>query len=276
MALTAAPAPEPLPDALIGLARAHSGERPFVLGLCGAQGSGKSTVAAVLVRRLRDSGTPAATLSLDDLYLTLAERRALAHSVHPLFATRGVPGTHDVALGLAVLGAFDRGEAFRLPRFDKARDDRAPESQWEIVPPGLRVLVLEGWCVGARPQAPADLLPPINRLEALEDPDGTWRTHANACLAGPYQHLFARLDALAMLAAPSFDVVLRWRTEQERALGEGAGMDAPALARFVQFYERLTRHILDEMPHRADLVASLAPEREIVRLRKRETPSRRA
>lgn len=57
----------------------ESAEGPLVLGLCGAEGSGKSTVAAALAHRF--PGT--AILSLDDLYLPLDERRRLAREVHP-------------------------------------------------------------------------------------------------------------------------------------------------------------------------------------------------
>ena len=84
---------------------------PQVVGICGAQGSGKSTLVAALAERLAEEGIAAATLSLDDLYFTRAERLRLASEVHPLFATRGVPGTHDIALGLGVLDALARGEA---------------------------------------------------------------------------------------------------------------------------------------------------------------------
>ena len=266
-----------LRSAVADLALAFQHDRPgglCVLGLCGGQGSGKSTLAARVVEQLTDRGIAAATLSLDDLYLSLAERSLLAADVHPLFRTRGVPGTHDVDLGLSLLAALDRGEGVRLPRFDKARDDRAPADCWEPVAPGLRVLLFEGWCVGARPQEEAALVEPINRLEAEEDPDGIWRRHANACLAGPYQQLFARLDRLVLLAAPSFDAILPWRRQQEQGLGSGA-MDESRLARFVQHYERLTRHILGEMPGRADLVARLSPTRAVQELVRRGRPSHR-
>jgi len=244
---------------------------PLVLGLCGGQGSGKSTLAAAVVEALAERGIAAATLSIDDLYLTRAERLRLAEEVHPLFLTRGVPGTHDVELGLSLLAALDRGEGGLLPRFDKGRDDRAVPGAWQPVAPGLRVLIFEGWCVGARPQDDAALVDPVNPLEAEEDRDGTWRRHANACLAGPYQRLFARLDRLVLLAGPSFDAILPWRRQQEQGLGTG-GMDESQLARFVQHYERLTRHILQEMPGRADLVARLSPAREVLALVRRGTP----
>lgn len=260
-----------LRDAVVDLALRS--DRPgglLVLGLCGGQGSGKSTLVAAVVQDLTRRGIAAATLSLDDLYLTHDERTLLAEEVHPLFRTRGVPGTHDVQLGLSLLSALDRGEGVRLPRFDKVSDDRAPPECWESVAPGLSVLVFEGWCVGARPQDEAALVDPVNRLEAEEDPDGTWRRHANACLAGPYQRLFARLDRLVLLAAPSFDTILPWRRQQEQGLG--GEMDESQLTRFVQHYERLTRHILEEMPGRADLVARLSPAREVLELVRRGRP----
>lgn len=247
-----------------------SAERPVVLGLCGAQGSGKSTLTARIAADLTAQGVACAILSLDDLYLSRAERLRLAAEVHPLLRTRGVPGTHDVALGLDLLTQLAAGEALRLPRFDKARDDRVPRARWDRAPAGCRVLLFEGWCVGARPQPAAALVEPVNALEAEEDSNGTWRRHVNAALAGDYQRLFSSIDRLVLLAAPGFEVVQGWRTQQEaelRAHGGGAGvMDNAGIARFVQHYERLTRHILAEMPARADLVARLAPDRTVLRI----------
>ncbi len=237
----------------------------LVVGLCGAQGSGKSTLAAALAARLDGAGIASATLSLDDLYLTRAERQGLARDVHPLLATRGVPGTHDVAQGLNTIAALERGEPVRLPRFDKAADDRAPTAGWPLAPARTQVLLLEGWCLGARPQEPSALTDPVNGLEAAEDPDGVWRTYANAALAGPYQVLFARIDLLVLLAAPDWQVVAAWREQQEaqlRAIG-GTRVMAPAeVRRFVQHYERLTRSILTEMPQRADVVVLLDADRQ--------------
>jgi D-glycerate 3-kinase len=233
--------------------------QPLVVGLCGAQGSGKSTLAAALSQRF--SGT--AILSIDDLYLPREERQRLARGVHPLFATRGVPGTHDVPLGITTLSALREGRQISLPRFDKSRDDRLPERDWPLSPARPRLVVFEGWCVGARP-IPGDLQMPINRLERDDDSDATWRRSWNAALAAHYPPLFAAIDKLALLAAPSWDVVLSWRREQEAALQPGPGrMDAPALKRFISHYERLSRHILHEMPTRADLVIPLADDRSI-------------
>lgn len=246
-----------------------SSHRPVVIGICGAQGSGKSTLAAQVATACGAEGLACAILSIDDLYLTKAERRALAETIHPLLATRGVPGTHDVALGLSVLDALERGEAVALPRFDKARDERALPESWPAAPVPCDVLLFEGWCVGARPQAQVDLLHPVNLLESVEDAKGAWRAYANKALAGEYQRLFSRIDRLVLLAAPGFKVVARWRLEQEEQLAKACPqasgiMDAAAVARFVAHYERITAHILREMPARADLAVSLDEARRPV------------
>lgn len=246
----------------------------MVVGITGAQGSGKTTLAAGLVARLREDGVPAAALSLDDLYRTRAEREELARKVHPLLATRGVPGTHDVDLGLATIAAIERGEAAALPRFDKGADDRAPAAAWDRAPPRTRVLVIEGWCLGARPQGgtaegEAALREPVNALERDEDGDGRWRRFVDAQLAGPYRPLFERIDLSVMLAAPGFDVIEAWRSQQEEPLRRaGTGMDPAQLRRFIAHYERLTRHLLDDMPARADLVVDLGMDRAVRDVRK--------
>lgn len=243
---------------------------PLVVGICGPQGSGKSTLTALVAGLLAARGLKIATLSIDDLYLTKAERKRLAREVHPLLATRGVPGTHDPALGLSVLDALGRPGPVALPRFDKAADDRAPLTGWPRVEGPVDVVLLEGWCVGARPQPVARLAEPINALERVEDPDGTWRGFANAALAGPYAPLFARLDRLVLLTAPDFSVVRAWRGQQEarlraRLAAEGRdpalAMTEAALDLFVAHYERLTRWIAEDLPAAADVVVALDERR---------------
>ncbi|HEX7034983.1 MAG TPA: hypothetical protein VF210_04380 [Pseudomonadales bacterium] len=241
---------------------------PFVLGIAGAQGSGKSTLARVLEHALRLAGANAAACSIDDFYLTRAERRRLAETVHPRLATRGVPGTHDVALLERTLRALGRRGETRLPSFDKGTDERRPRSAWRAVTGPLDVLVLEGWCVGAAPEPPAALAEPVNDLEAREDPDGRWREHVNGFLAGPYARLWRRLHGLVYLEVPGFAAVRRWRTEQEQALPAERRMDGAALERFIAHYERLTRWMLTQMPSRAPLVVRLDDAHRAVELRR--------
>ncbi len=243
--------------------------RLITIGICGAQGCGKTTLVTALAAQLTRAGRRVATLSLDDLYLTRARREELARDVHPLFVTRGVPGTHDVALGLASITALAAGEPAPLPRFDKAADDRVAENEWPLARADTQVLLLEGWCLGAQAQNAASLADPINDLEATEDLQGTWRSHVNAALDGPYQLLFAAIDALVLLAAPGWQAIAIWREQQEAALRSAAQPNAPGVmnqaqvARFIQHFERLTRHILEEMPARADLIVQLGAAREV-------------
>ena len=113
-------------------------------------------------------GWKTAALSLDDLYLTRKERARLAETVHPLLAVRGVPGTHDVDLGLEILEALfeaEPGDCTRMPRFDKAADTRAPATGAHDFEGPADIVVFEGWCVGAEPQDPALLDEPINHLD---------------------------------------------------------------------------------------------------------------
>lgn len=253
---------------LAGRIEALAGARAgAVAGICGSQGSGKSTGTGVLRILLEAEGLKVATLSIDDLYLPKEAREKLARDVHPLLATRGPPGTHDVALGERLLDSLGKPGVTAIPRFDKSRDTRADPSQWEQFQGPADIVLFEGWCVGARPQPPQALAQPVNDMERNSDPDGQWRTYVNDALAGPYQNLFGRIEFLAFLKAPSFEVVAGWRKEQEAKLrarvGMGAGvMSDAAIDRFVQFYERLTRFMLVEMPARADAVVRLSAGRE--------------
>jgi len=253
---------QPLADRL----HAAKSDGMQTFGINGAQGSGKSTWAALLALICRHRfGWNVATLSLDDLYLSSEQRHRLAREVHPLLATRGVPGTHDVQLGLDTieeLSGAGMDEEIRLPRFDKACDEPFPRTQWEVVHGPIDLLIFEGWCLGAVAQSDAELAEPCNTLEKQEDVDGMWRQFVNRQLAEVYPPLFAGIDYRLFLQVPDFDAVLRWRSEQEKQLrarhAGGAGvMSEVELKWFVQFFERLTRHQLDTQPAVCDAVFEL-------------------
>jgi D-glycerate 3-kinase len=244
----------------------HSDEA-MLLGLNGAQGTGKSTLAAFLRMALKSvAGWQVAVLSIDDFYLTRVERQRLAEQVHSLLRTRGVPGTHDIQMlsdYLAKLKNLDPDTTLRVPSFDKARDDRTDEANWPTVTGPVDLVILEGWCVGSEPQADDELQDPVNSLEENEDTGGEWRAYVNEALKGTYAQLFAQLDALVYLRAPGFDAVYRWRLEQEEKLAACAPehgseiMNHEQIAHFVQHFERITRSDFAVLPNSAEVVLEL-------------------
>ena len=248
---------------------------PLVLGINGAQGTGKSTLAAALSLALEKIHHLRTTvISIDDLYLPLADRQALSREIHPLLATRGVPGTHDTTLGTTILADLLAGNSCSIPRFDKSCDDRASESRWTRIEHPVDVIIFEGWCIGAVPESSEALADPINSLEASEDPHAVWRTFVNDSLAGPYTRLFSSIHKLIMLCPPGFECIRDWRGEQEEklrqrflsrgeAIPEGV-MNDEQLGRFIMHYERLTRWMLREMPTRADVVFAMDSDRAII------------
>lgn len=256
---------------------------PIVIGIHGAQGTGKSTLTLFLRELLTTHyRIPTASLSLDDLYLTRAEREQLAENVHRLFITRGVPGTHDIALGQQVieqLKAAGPDTETPIPAFDKSRDDRCPQHQWPVFQGRAQVILIEGWCMGAVPAASdEELMEPVNELERSEDPEGIWRQYVNRCLKGEYGRFFNQVDSLIMLRAPSMECVLQWRTLQEHKLRERIGsapkgnnksgepaqpsriMSDEEVVRFIMHYERITRASLAEMPARADCLVNVGED----------------
>ena len=258
--------------------RAKTADTPPLIGFSGCQGSGKSTLVALMAKVMREVyGVSTVVLSLDDFYLTKAARAALAESIHPLFATRGVPGTHDLALLNDTISALRQPSgAVPVPAFNKALDDRTEIVHWRQVSAPVQLILLEGWCVGLLPQSESELESPINPMEAEQDPSLVWRREVNRQLANGYAHLFGELDALLLLQAPSFDAVFEWRWQQEQRLSEQFQQDHPdrpdptmsrsEVADFVLHYQRLTEHALKTLPDRADFVWELATDRAVERM----------
>ena len=248
---------------------------PFLLGIHGCQGSGKSTLSDFLLFVFEAHySLPCQGLSIDDFYLTRKERERLAVEKHPLFKTRGVPGTHDLALLKSNLNQLVATPFLptTIPRFNKALDDRFDESEWTSVQEKPKLIILEGWCVGALPQSDQLLVDPINELEKSEDPLAVWRTYANAQLDEYHTEVFSQLDALVMLKAPGFHAVKQWRLEQEERLvaklnKEGRATDKAMnereVERFIQHYERITTHALKTLPDEVNVVLSLDENRAI-------------
>lgn len=240
------------------------------VGIAGPPGSGKSTLARLLAHVSTASGTPACVLSLDDYYLGRAEREQggdhCGAQVHPLFRRRGVPGTHDLPRLLGDLDRLQRGDisGLKLSVFDKSADDRAPEAQWRLVQEAPRVVLLEGWCLGAPPQAASELQSPINDTERLLDPDASWRRAVNDQLAR-YQRAFdQRLAQLWYVRVPGWSSVIEWRWQQEQELPAPRLQSRGQVEAFLGTFERLVLHMQASAATWADLLLKAQPDHEIV------------
>lgn len=256
--------------------RHRQSKSAHIWGVCGSQGSGKSTLVQFLAHELHSRfGLNTLCLSLDDFYLGRNERQRLSRQLHPLFATRGVPGTHDVNLGMTTLSHLIRRAPhgrIPIPRFDKSRDDPVPRHTWATVKAQFDIILFEGWCVGTRPQPEADLSRPLNELERTEDPLGIWRKTVNHHLQTHYAAWWELMEGLIFLRVPGFEQVQTWRELQEEKLrrhflrrGEAIPpqvMSPDQIKRFIQHYERLTRWNLDVLPACSDVVLDLQEDHQ--------------
>jgi D-glycerate 3-kinase len=153
-------------------------DQPLFVAVQGPQGSGKTYLSAQLQNYLTSQphNLRTALLSIDDLYLPHSKLVQLAQSQpsNPLWQGRGLPGTHDVELGVKILTALKNGaQETEIPRFDKClhdgQGDRLPLDGSGIVinqPPQVDVIILEGWCVG---------FCPVTRSELQNRWDGVWK-----------------------------------------------------------------------------------------------------
>jgi len=248
--------------------------KTLFLGLSGGQGSGKTTVVGILKIILKKYFKRKTHVSsIDDFYKTLEERNKISSTIHPLFKTRGVPGTHDTNL---IKKFFDfikkkKFKKFKLPKFDKSIDDRLKKKYCFNIKEKPEVVILEGWCVGAKPQSNSLLKKPINILEKYEDKDLIWRKHANHKLKKEYKKLFAMIDYFIFMKIPYFNMVFKWRLLQERKLKKMSHsnkkiMSYNEIKRFIMFYERITLQMIKDLSKSASIIMLLKKNHEIKKL----------
>jgi D-glycerate 3-kinase len=253
----------------------HTKSTP-IIGINGSQGSGKSTAAAILQVILETKyNHRVAVLSIDDFYHTKAKRVELSQSLHPLFITRGVPGTHNIQLAIKTLKCLKnalKGEQVAIPRFDKTIDDIKPQQHWEKIQAPVSIIIFEGWCIAAPAIENNALIEPLNHLEEQNDNKAIWRKTYNQFLKDQYQILFSHIDWLLMLKAPNFDVVYQWRLLQEQKLAKMHAntdlelLSKPQLQYFIEHYQRLTEHCLLTVPKIANAIISLNKEHKMTDL----------
>lgn len=244
---------------------------PYFVAINGCQGSGKSTLSDFLKEYLQAQyQLNIVALSLDDFYLSKSDRLALSIKVHPLFNTRGVPGTHDMRRVKQVLDDVAQNQPTLVPRFDKSSDNLFPEDSWEIISDPVNVVIFEGWCWGVEHQLASKLQFDCNGLETEHDSLGVWRQFVNKQLEMVYEPLYSIMDYWIMLKAPSFENVYAWRLEQEQKLAQSNSdnsneiMNAEQIRHFIHHYQRLTEQALETLPDKCDLVFNLNEKREII------------
>jgi D-glycerate 3-kinase len=251
-----------LPLAQRLVAQRQQQDQPLVQGILGGQGSGKTTLCAVLLVILKHLGYPTVSLSLDDLYKTHAERQRLQQQ-DPRFRWRGPPGTHDIELGVQTLERLRHptGEPVAVPRFDKSayggRGDRT-QPQWVI---GVEIVLFEGWFVGVHPVDPAVLAAAPSPIDT--ESDRAFALETNEQLK-EYLPLWEFLDQLMVLWPQDYRLSRQWRQQAEReAVAAGkSGMSSAEIAQFVTYFWQALHPALFiqpllQDPQRVDLVVEI-------------------
>ena len=235
-----------------------------IIGLSGGQGAGKSTITSILKFILKKQyGLNLCIFSIDDFYKTKIERAKMSKSIHPLFLTRGVPGTHDLKLLNKVMQNLKKKKfkTVLVPKFDKSSDDRFKKTKWQKIRTAPQIIILEGWCVGAIHQKKTELIKPINNIEKKYDTKLIWRNKVNNLLKKEYKKLFDKIDRLVYLKAPDFNHIFKWRLLQEQKLTLTSKnkkiMSKSQVKSFIMFYERITRHMMKNYSTISDLTIFL-------------------
>ena len=251
----------------------NSSNNTILVGLSGGQGSGKTTIAKILKIILKQKyNLEVVCFSIDDFYKTLDKRKKKSKKNHPLFLTRGVPGTHDVLLLKKSLTNLKKKsfKSFFIPRFDKSTDDRYPRSKWVKIRKKPDIVIFEGWCVGAKHQKDKQLKKPINKLEKKLDMKLKWRKQVNNELKSSYKEIFNLINKLIFLQVPSFNYVYKWRLLQEKKLKlkkfGNKIMTKDQIKNFIMFYERITKQMIKDLNLKANIVVKIDNRHKLKKL----------
>ena len=235
-----------------------------IIGLSGGQGAGKSTITGILKLILKKKyGLNICVFSIDDFYKTKNERLRMSKKKHPLFITRGVPGTHDIVLLNQTIRKLKQ-KKFRtvlIPKFDKSKDDRYRKNKWQKIKTKPDIIIFEGWCVGTTHQNNNELKRPINLIEKKYDENLKWRKTVNNLIKKRYKNIFNKIDKLVFLKVPHFNYIIKWRWLQEQKMKlttkSKKTMSKTEVKEFIMFYERLTKHMIKNYSKISDLTIFL-------------------
>ena len=248
--------------------------KTLFLGISGGQGSGKTTITGILKIILKKFFKREIQVSsIDDFYKTLKERNQMSRKIHNLFKTRGVPGTHDTNLLKKFFYNLKKINLnkFKSPKFDKSTDDRFKKKYWNNIKKKPEIVILEGWCIGAKPQSNSLIKKPINALEKREDKNSIWRKYVNEKLKREYKKLFEKLDHFIFIKIPNFKMVFKWRLLQEKKLRKKSYsnkkiMNYREIKRFIMFYQRITLQMIKDLSKSASVVIFMKKNHEIKKI----------
>jgi len=248
-------------------------KKPYIVGLAGGQGTGKTTISSIISIILRKYfKLNVFTISIDDFYKTRKERLILSQKVHPSLMTRGVPGTHDANIMLDFFKKVKRKKfrSLKLPKFNKAIDDRCTKKLWYSIKKRPDVVIFEGWCVGAKAEKNNTLIKPVNSLEKLNDKKLTWRKFVNKQLQSKYKQLYDQLNCLLYLKSKNFSLLKQWRIKQEKKLrlknkrsNNHKIMNNKEVIKFMQTYQRVTQNMFKNVPKYASIILYLNSNHQI-------------
>ena len=252
---------------------------PLIIGLAGGQGTGKTTITSIITIILKKYfKLDVFKISIDDFYKTIKQRTLLSKNKHSLLMTRGVPGTHDIDIMLNFFKKIKvkNFKILKLPKFNKGVDDRCKQNLWYKIQSKPDVVILEGWCVGARSQNSKELKKPVNSLEKIHDQNFKWRQYVNYQLKTKYKKLFNQLDYILFLKAKNFSLLRRWRLKQEKKLWLKSKnkknlkiMNKDQVKNFMDTYQRITQQMFKDMPKYSSIVMNLNNSHQIKNIKYR-------
>ena len=121
-------------------------DRPWLVGIVGGSGSGKTSIALELRRRIRRTGADVLMLDMDAYYAPLELVKA-RFGDGPINWDH--PNAFDLELMALHLGSLRRGEVIRKPVYDFTTSDR---SGWSDPVAPSQVIILEGLLLFALPE----------------------------------------------------------------------------------------------------------------------------
>ncbi|XP_024545180.1 D-glycerate 3-kinase, chloroplastic [Selaginella moellendorffii] len=238
--------------------RFNDGDKPIpalVIGISAPQGCGKTTLVDALEYMFNYSGRTAASVSIDDFYLTAADQQTLAkeNQGNLLLELRGNAGSHDLDLGTQTIKSLQNlaeGEVASVPHYDKSayngRGDRSDPSTWSKVTGPLQVILFEGWMLGFKPLGKAAVSSVDPQLEVVDKN-----------LVAYQKGWFSLVDSWIIVKVDDPGWVYEWRLEAEiamKAKGKPGMSDeqvADFVARYMPAYKAYLETLYSEGPGNA-------------------------